>query len=157
MGTGGLFEVESAYLLFERGRYGGVHVADQEDGVVEEDGLGLLEAHFFDLEGELVDLFEVSDSAFSELSALFELAPHEDQLAVEEVEPDEVGALVGHESIVVGSEFQRTLLYPRYSLSQLMPRVYHEQVVVLVLGLHLHVLLFVHSLANGSQPLIRLS
>jgi hypothetical protein len=66
-----------------------------------------------------MQILEVSDAVGEEFLSLFELAPHEDQFCVAEVEPDEIGALVGQDCIVVRAEFEPAVLDQAYFVAQL--------------------------------------
>jgi hypothetical protein len=102
-----------------------------------------------------MDFLQVSDPALHKLSSLFELAPHKGKLAVVKVEPDEVGALVRHESIIVGSELDRALLNARKFILQLMSSIDCQKIVVFVLSFHLHEFVLVDGLTNNAQPFVR--
>jgi hypothetical protein len=52
-----------------------------------------------------MNFLQIADPTLHKLPSLLQLASHEGELAVVQVEPDEVCAFVGHEGIVIGSEF----------------------------------------------------
>ena len=52
-------------------------------------------------------------------SCPFSSWPHEDQFCVAEVEPDEIGALVEQDCVVVGAEFEPAVLEQAYFVAQL--------------------------------------
>jgi hypothetical protein len=77
-----------------------------------------------------MQILEVSDAVGEEFLSLFELAPHEDQFCVAEVESDEIGALVGQDCIVVRAEFEPAVLDQAYLVAQLPRGKYFQHVSV---------------------------
>jgi hypothetical protein len=85
---------EKGELVFETWSNICVHVSNKEDIIVIENGLSLLNTHFFDLKSVFMYFFDIFDPVLLILSAFLQLTPNKDKLAVVNIKPYQIGALV---------------------------------------------------------------
>lgn len=148
--------IEAGELRLEAGRNCGVHIAEEEDDIISENARRSLQPHFFHLKCTIMQITQIADAVLEKLLSLLQLATNEYEASVIQTEPDEIGAFVRQDCIIVGVELQPAVFHQTYIITQLPCCKNLHQVSIGLFFLDGNVTFFIDRVIDQANPFVLL-